>query len=155
MKHPTLNVAYQNRQSGIRTVFLNFIVNGTYADTAAIRIAGKCKKPPKMGFPPGFLRATVNGPQRYFSSGILHMRHSADMERSVPKGQMHRVILIKQIHTVTSNILFEQRRFCLGSLARFTVSGGALRTQRKIWAAADFQNFLTRPNTRRPRKKGG
>ena len=27
------------------------------------------------------------------------------------------------------------------------------RLQRKIWAAADFQNFLTRPNTRRPRKK--
>ena len=25
--------------------------------------------------------------------------------------------------------------------------------QRKIWAAADFQNFLARPNTRRPRKK--
>ena len=38
-----------------------------------------------------------------------------------------------------------------------TVSGGALRVQRKIWAAADFQSFLTRPNTRmhRPRKKGG
>ena len=36
-----------------------------------------------------------------------------------------------------------------------TVSGEALRVQRKIWAAADFQNFLTRPNTRRPRKKGG
>ena len=34
-----------------------------------------------------------------------------------------------------------------------TVSGGALRVQRKIWAAADFQNFLARPNTRRPRKK--
>ena len=27
--------------------------------------------------------------------------------------------------------------------------------QRKIWAAADFQNFLARLNTRRPRKKGG
>ena len=25
--------------------------------------------------------------------------------------------------------------------------------QRKIWAAADFQNFFARPNTRRPRKK--
>ena len=25
--------------------------------------------------------------------------------------------------------------------------------QRKIWAAADFQNFLARPNSRRPRKK--
>ena len=36
-----------------------------------------------------------------------------------------------------------------------TVSGGTLHMQRKIWAAADFQNFLTRPNTRRPRKKGG
>ena len=34
-----------------------------------------------------------------------------------------------------------------------TVSGGALHMQRKIWAAADFQNFLARPNTRRPRKK--
>ena len=30
---------------------------------------------------------------------------------------------------------------------------GALRVQRKIWVAADFQNFLARPNTRRPRKK--
>ena len=36
---------------------------------------------------------------------------------------------------------------------RRTVSGGALHMQRKVWAAADFQNFLARPNTRRPRKK--
>ena len=28
-----------------------------------------------------------------------------------------------------------------------------MRVQRKIWAAADFQNFLARPNTCRPRKK--
>ena len=38
---------------------------------------------------------------------------------------------------------------CQGSGAKFghmTVSGGALRVQRKIWAAADFQNFLARPN---------
>ena len=42
---------------------------------------------------------------------------------------------------------------CARDLASGTVSGGALRVQRKIWAAADFQNFLTRPNTRRPRKK--
>ena len=34
-----------------------------------------------------------------------------------------------------------------------TVSGGALHMQKKIWASADFQNFLARPNTRRPRKK--
>ena len=33
-----------------------------------------------------------------------------------------------------------------------TVSGGALHMQRKIWAAADFQNFLARSNSRRPRK---
>ena len=31
--------------------------------------------------------------------------------------------------------------------------GSLARVQRKIWAAADFQNFLARPNTRRPRKK--
>ena len=30
----------------------------------------------------------------------------------------------------------------------YTVSGGALHMQRKIWAAADFQNFLARRNTR-------
>ena len=34
-----------------------------------------------------------------------------------------------------------------------TVSGGALHMQRKIWAAADFRNFLAQPNTRKPRKK--
>ena len=31
--------------------------------------------------------------------------------------------------------------------------GSLARVQRKIWTAADFQNFLARPNTRRPRKK--
>ena len=41
----------------------------------------------------------------------------------------------------------------LGACACITVSGGALRMQRKIWAAADFQNFLAQSwNTRGPRK---
>ena len=34
-------------------------------------------------------------------------------------------------------------------------AGEPCTVQRKIWAAADFQNFLARPNSRRSRKKGG
>ena len=33
-------------------------------------------------------------------------------------------------------------------------AGEPLHSAEKNWAAADFQNFLARPNTRRPRKKG-
>ena len=56
--------------------------NGAYASMAA-KYSWQCKRPPEMGFS-HFLLAyflKVNGPQRHFSSRILHKRHFRQEKR--------------------------------------------------------------------------
>ena len=74
------------------------------------------------------------------------MHRSRTIARNAPAGLCVSIVL-QASHQCLADV--EDENPC----KRPRSAGEPCTAKRKIWAAADFQNFLARPNSRRPRKK--